>query len=156
MLKNISFLAIATMKQIRFLNYQFVLIKPTKNMKKVIYALILPLVVVSGLAFANRGVKNEPSEKSASKPSSAAEKEAERKKKRLLRRVLSSKNGKRLPRVKKCFPVLKTGKLTFSLSPITFCTVSSQNITKPFQNTSKIKQQQKGQSAGLPYWYTLR
>ena len=30
------------------------LIKTTKNMKKVIYALILPLVVVSGLVFANR------------------------------------------------------------------------------------------------------
>jgi hypothetical protein len=30
------------------------LIKPVKNMKKVIYALILPLVVVSGLVFANR------------------------------------------------------------------------------------------------------
>jgi len=37
------------------------LIKPTKNMKKVIYALILPLVVVSGLVFANREIKNETS-----------------------------------------------------------------------------------------------
>ena len=35
------------------------LIKPTKNMKKVIYALILPLVVVSGLVFANREIKDE-------------------------------------------------------------------------------------------------
>jgi hypothetical protein len=42
------------------------LIKPTKNMKKVIYALILPLVVVSGLVFANREIKNETSKKSAS------------------------------------------------------------------------------------------
>jgi hypothetical protein len=33
------------------------LIKPTKNMKKVIYALILPLVVVGGLVFANREIK---------------------------------------------------------------------------------------------------
>lgn len=33
------------------------LIEPTKNMKKVIYALILPLVVVSGLVFANREIK---------------------------------------------------------------------------------------------------
>src|SRR5437762_12870446 len=41
------------------------LIKPTKNMKKVIYALILPLVVVSGLVFANREIKNETSKKSA-------------------------------------------------------------------------------------------
>ncbi|WP_316791068.1 hypothetical protein [Pedobacter frigoris] len=30
-----------------------------KNKKNVIYALILPLVVVSGLVFANRGIKNE-------------------------------------------------------------------------------------------------
>ena len=34
-------------------------------MKKVIYALILPLVVVSGLVFANREIKNETSKKSA-------------------------------------------------------------------------------------------
>ena len=43
------------------------LFKPTKNMKKAIYALILPLVVVSGLVFANRGIKNETSKKSAPK-----------------------------------------------------------------------------------------
>ena len=52
------------------------LIKPTKNMKKVIYALILPLVVVSGLVFANREIKNETSTKLAPKPPSAAEREA--------------------------------------------------------------------------------
>ena len=52
------------------------LIKPTKNMKKVIYALILPLVVVSGLVFANREIKNETSKKSTPKPLSAAEREA--------------------------------------------------------------------------------
>ena len=56
------------------------LIKPTKNMKKVIYALILPLVVVSGLVFANREIKNETSKKSTPKPLSAAEREAEVKK----------------------------------------------------------------------------
>jgi hypothetical protein len=56
------------------------LIKSTKNMKKVIYALILPLVVVSGLVFANREIKNETSKKSAPKPLSAAEMKAERKK----------------------------------------------------------------------------
>ena len=56
------------------------LIKPTKNMKKVIYALILPLVVVSGLVFANREIKNETSKKSTPKPLSAAERKAERKK----------------------------------------------------------------------------
>ncbi len=56
------------------------LIKPTKNMKKVIYALILPLVVVSGLVFANLEIKNETSKKSTPKPLSAAEREAELKK----------------------------------------------------------------------------
>ncbi len=49
-------------------------------MKKVIYALILPLVVVSGLVFANRGIKNETSKKSIPKPLSAAEIKAEREK----------------------------------------------------------------------------
>ena len=49
-------------------------------MKKVIYALILPLVVVSGLVFANSEIKNETSKKSAPKPLSAAEMKAEREK----------------------------------------------------------------------------
>jgi len=49
-------------------------------MKKVIYALILPLVVVSGLVFANREIKNETSKKSTPKPLSAAERQAELKK----------------------------------------------------------------------------
>lgn len=56
------------------------LIKPTKNMKKVIYALILLLVVVSGLVLANREIKNETSKKSTPKPLSAAERKAELKK----------------------------------------------------------------------------
>src|SRR4029078_7148169 len=47
-------------------------------MKKVIYALILPLVVVSGLVFANREIKNETSKKSTPKTLSAAEMKAER------------------------------------------------------------------------------
>ena len=59
---------------------RYMLIKPTKNMKKVIYVLILPLVVVSGLVFANREIKNETSKRSTPKPLSAAEKEAELKK----------------------------------------------------------------------------
>jgi hypothetical protein len=46
------------------------LIKPTKIMKKLIYALILPLVVVSGLLFANSGIKKETSKKSTLKPPS--------------------------------------------------------------------------------------
>ena len=49
-------------------------------MKKLIYALILPLVVVGGLVFANREIKNETSKKSTSKPLSAAEMKAEREK----------------------------------------------------------------------------
>ena len=56
------------------------LIKPTKYMKKVIYALILLLVVVSGLVFANREIKNEISKKPTPKPLSAAGSEAELKK----------------------------------------------------------------------------
>jgi hypothetical protein len=49
-------------------------------MKKIIYALILPLVVVSGLVFANRKIKNETSKKSIPKPLSAAEMKAALKK----------------------------------------------------------------------------
>jgi hypothetical protein len=59
---------------------RYMLIKPTKNMKKVIYVLILPLVVVSGLVFANREIKNETSKRSTPKNLSAAEREAELKK----------------------------------------------------------------------------
>ena len=49
-------------------------------MKKVIYALILSLVVVSGLVLANRDIKNEASKDSTPKPLSAAEMNAEMKK----------------------------------------------------------------------------
>ena len=52
------------------------LIKPTKNMKKIIYALILPLVVVSGLVFANREIKNKASKESSPKPLTDAERRA--------------------------------------------------------------------------------
>ena len=45
-------------------------------MKKIIYTLILSLVVVSGLVFANREIKNETSKKSTPKPLSAAERKA--------------------------------------------------------------------------------
>jgi len=45
-------------------------------MKKIIYALILPLFVAGGLVFANHEIKNEPFKKSAPKPLSAAEWEA--------------------------------------------------------------------------------
>ena len=56
------------------------LIKRTKNMKKIFYALILLLVVVSGLLFANREIKNETSKKSIPKPLSIAERKAALKK----------------------------------------------------------------------------
>ncbi|WP_343624057.1 hypothetical protein [Flavobacterium lindanitolerans] len=49
-------------------------------MRKVIYALILPLVVVSGLVFANCETKNEISKKPAPKLLSAADVKAEKKK----------------------------------------------------------------------------
>ena len=49
-------------------------------MKKIIYALILSLVVVSGLVFANRETKNEASKKSPPRVLSAAEKKAAREK----------------------------------------------------------------------------
>ena len=53
------------------------LIKPTKKYEKIIlYHWILPLVVVSGLVFANREIKNETSKKSIPKPLSAAERKA--------------------------------------------------------------------------------
>ena len=47
-------------------------------MKKVIYALIVPLVVAGGLVFANREIKNETSKKSVPKALSAAEIKAAR------------------------------------------------------------------------------
>lgn len=49
-------------------------------MKKIIYAVVLLLVVVSGLVFANRALKNETVKKSTPKPLSAAEMKAELKK----------------------------------------------------------------------------
>ena len=49
-------------------------------MKKIIYALILSLVVVSGLVFANRETKNEAFKKPTQRPLSAAEMKAAREK----------------------------------------------------------------------------
>ncbi|TDP01024.1 hypothetical protein [Flavobacterium sp. 245] len=49
-------------------------------MKKIIYALILPLVAVSGLVFANSEIKNETPKKPTSKTLSAAERKVELKK----------------------------------------------------------------------------
>lgn len=49
-------------------------------MKRIIYALFLPMLVVSGLVFANREIKSETSLKSIPKPLSAAESKSELKK----------------------------------------------------------------------------
>ncbi|WP_423736523.1 hypothetical protein [Chitinophaga caseinilytica] len=48
-------------------------------MKKIIYVLILPLVVVSGLVFANRDINNDNPKKSTPRPICAAQMDAERK-----------------------------------------------------------------------------
>jgi hypothetical protein len=56
------------------------LLKPTKNMKKIIYTLIILLVVLSGLVFTNREIKNETSKKSIPMPLSAAERKTALKK----------------------------------------------------------------------------
>lgn len=49
-------------------------------MKKILYVLILSLVVVSGVVFANREIKNETPKKSIPKPLSVAERKAALKK----------------------------------------------------------------------------
>lgn len=49
-------------------------------MKKVIFALMLPLIVVSGLVFANCEINNEPTKKQSQKPLPPAEKTAAMKK----------------------------------------------------------------------------
>jgi hypothetical protein len=45
-------------------------------MKKVMYALLLPLVVVSGLVFANQEIEKEPSKSPTPKPIATTEREA--------------------------------------------------------------------------------
>jgi hypothetical protein len=50
------------------------------KMKKIIYVIIIPLIVISGLIFANREIKDETAKKSIQKPLSAAENNAELKK----------------------------------------------------------------------------
>lgn len=49
-------------------------------MRKLIYVLMLPLIVVSGFLFANREIKNKTPNKQSQKPLSAAERNAEMKK----------------------------------------------------------------------------
>ncbi|TWF34919.1 hypothetical protein FHW36_110119 [Chitinophaga polysaccharea] len=72
-------------------------------MKKVIYALVLPLVVVSGLVFANREMKNETSKKSTPKPLSAAEMKAEREKWEATPEGIKYKKWEASPEGKKVF-----------------------------------------------------
>jgi hypothetical protein len=78
------------------------LIKPTKNMNKVIYALILPLVVVGGLVFANREIKDEASKKSIPKPHSAAEMKAGRERWEATPDGIKFKKWEASPAGKKC------------------------------------------------------
>ena len=56
------------------------LIKPTKKMNKMMYVLILLLVVVSGLVFANQEIKNESTKRLSPKSLSAAQRDDEKKK----------------------------------------------------------------------------
>jgi hypothetical protein len=79
------------------------LIKPTKNMKKVIYALILPLVMVGGLVFANREIKNETSKRPTPIAPSAAEREAELKKWEATPEGVKFKQGEASPAGKKVY-----------------------------------------------------
>lgn len=78
-----------------------ILIKPIKNMKKIIYAVILPLVVVSGLVFVNCEIKNETPKKPISKIFSAAERKAELKKWEATPDGIKVKNWKMSPQGKK-------------------------------------------------------
>jgi hypothetical protein len=77
-----------------------------KKMKKVIYALILPLVVVSGLVFANRAIKTETSPK----PLSIADRKAHRDDKKKWEAspdgIAGTKMGGSPLQVKKRMPVL--------------------------------------------------
>lgn len=87
------------------------LIKSTKNMKKIIYALILLLFVVSGLVFsfapfaygsgANGEIKNETFKKSIPKPPTAAESKAAMKKWEASSDGIMFKNWKVSPEGKK-------------------------------------------------------
>ncbi|MGG9972440.1 hypothetical protein ACQ33O_11660 [Ferruginibacter sp. SUN002] len=72
-------------------------------MKKIIYALILSLVVVSGLLFANLAIKNETSKKTNPKPLSAAERQAELKKWEATPEGMKYKQWEASPEGKKVF-----------------------------------------------------
>ena len=74
-------------------------------MQKVIYALILPLVVVSGLVSANSEIKNETSKKSTPKPLSAAEMKAGREACEATPDGINFKKWEASPAGKKCMPL---------------------------------------------------
>lgn len=70
-------------------------------MKKLIYALILLLVVVSGLVFANRGFRNGASKQAVPQPLTAAERNAELKKWEATPEGIQFKTWKASPKGKK-------------------------------------------------------
>lgn len=72
-------------------------------MKKVIYAMILLLVVVSGLLFANREIKNDITKKPVQKQLSVAEKNAEMKKWEATPAGIKFKQWEESPRGKKVY-----------------------------------------------------
>ncbi|MCH5597851.1 hypothetical protein [Niabella ginsengisoli] len=74
-------------------------------MKKVIYALILPLVVISGLVFANRKIENETTKQPSPKPLSAAEIKNEREKWEATPDGIMFKKWEASPAGKKCMPL---------------------------------------------------
>ncbi|MEO8238023.1 MAG: hypothetical protein ABI576_07930 [Flavobacterium sp.] len=70
-------------------------------MKKVIYALMLPLIVVCGLVFTNREIKNETTKKESPKPISATERTAGMKKWEATPNGIKYKKWEASPRGKK-------------------------------------------------------
>ena len=74
-------------------------------MKKIIYALIVSLVVVSGLVFANREIKTESSKKSLPRSLSAAERKVELKKWEATPDGIKFKNWQASPEGKKVLAV---------------------------------------------------
>ncbi|MFD1605413.1 hypothetical protein ACFSJW_02340 [Flavobacterium artemisiae] len=72
-------------------------------MKKIIYALILSLVVVSGLVFANREIKNEIPKKEVVQNLSTAEKKVQRKKWEATPDGIMFKNWEASPEGKKVY-----------------------------------------------------
>jgi hypothetical protein len=84
-------------------------------MKKVIFAVMLPLIVVSGLVFANRETKNESTKKKFQKPLSSSEKTA------AMKKWEATPDGIKfncLPEVKKCMLLKKKFGSTLPITAI--------------------------------------